>query len=105
MKTEEEILLLYDIIETHGTPQDFRKLISSPVFSPVAQFRQGRKEVVLRAIAKFSGDGDWLSVFDLCKDCLSDCDADGQLTLLASDIAVWRHLIAAANHLKDTKPE
>ncbi|RFU80528.1 hypothetical protein TARUN_1647 [Trichoderma arundinaceum] len=105
VKTEEEILLLYDIVEMHGTPEDFRKLISSPVFSPVAQFRQGRKEVVLRAVAKFSRDSEWLTVFNLCKDCLSDCDADGQLTLLASDIAVWRHLIDAASHIKDTDAE
>ncbi|PKK41477.1 hypothetical protein CI102_14249 [Trichoderma harzianum] len=105
VKTEEETLLLYDIVETHGTPQDFLKLISSPVFSPAAQFRQGRKEVALRAIAKFRRDGDWLAVFNLCKDCLSDCDADGQLTLLASDIAVWRHIIDAAGHIKDVDPE
>ncbi|KAH6608330.1 hypothetical protein Trco_001676 [Trichoderma cornu-damae] len=105
VKTEEEILLLYDIVETHGTPENFRKLVSSPVFSPVTQFRQGRKEVFLRAVARFSRDGEWLTVFNLCKDCLSDCDADGQPTLLASDIAVWRHLIAAAGHAEDTNPE
>lgn len=97
--------MLYDIVETHGTPQDFLKLISSPVFSPAAQFRQGRKEVALRAIAKFRRDGDWLAVFNLCRDCLTDCDADGQLTLLASDIAVWRHIIDAAGHIKDADPE
>ncbi|KAL6903921.1 N-acetyltransferase B complex non catalytic subunit domain-containing protein [Trichoderma evansii] len=105
VKTEEEVLLLYDIVETHGTPEDYRKLISSPIFSPVVQFRQGRKEVVMRAIAKFSRDGDWPTVFNLCNDCLSDCDADGQLTLLASDIAMWRHLITAASHMKNTNPE
>lgn len=105
VKTEEETLLLYDIVETHGTPQDFGKLISSPVFSPAAQFRQGRKEVALRAVTKFRRDGDWLAVFNLCKDILSDCDANGQPTLLASDIAVWRHLIDAAGHIKDTDPE
>ncbi|KAL7942742.1 N-acetyltransferase B complex non catalytic subunit domain-containing protein [Trichoderma barbatum] len=105
VKTEEETLLLYDIVETHGSPQDFQKLISSPVFSPAAQFRQGRKEVALRAIAKFRREGDWLAVFNLCRDCLSDCDAEGQLTLLASDIAVWRHIIDAAGHVKDTDPE
>ncbi|KAL7932854.1 N-acetyltransferase B complex non catalytic subunit domain-containing protein [Trichoderma chlorosporum] len=105
VKTEEETLLLYDIVETHGTPQDFLKLISSPVFSPTAQFRQGRKEVSLRAIAKLRRDGDWLAVFNLCRECLSDCDDDGQLTLLASDIAVWRHIIDAAAHIKDANPE
>ncbi|KAL7788594.1 N-acetyltransferase B complex non catalytic subunit domain-containing protein [Trichoderma ceciliae] len=105
VKTEEEILLLYDVVETHGTLQDFRKLASSPVFSPVAQFRQGRKEVFLRAVAKFSRDGDWVTVFNLCKDCLSDCDSDGQLTLLACDVAVWRHLITAASYVKETDPE
>ncbi|KAL7805034.1 N-acetyltransferase B complex non catalytic subunit domain-containing protein [Trichoderma aethiopicum] len=105
VKTEEETLLLYDIVETHGSPQDFQKLISSPVFSPAAQFRLGRKEVALRAVAKFRRDGDWRAVFDLCRECLSDCDSDGQLTLLASDIAVWRHLIDAAGHIKEVDPE
>lgn len=61
--------------------------------------------MALRAIAKFRRDGDWLAVFNLCKDCLNDCDADGQLTLLASDIAVWRHIIDAAGHIKDADPE
>lgn len=105
MKTEEEVLLLYDIVGTHGTPEDFRKLASSPLFSPAVQFRQGRKEVAMRAIAKFSRDGDWPAVFNICNDCLSDCDADGQSTLLASDIAMWRHLITAASHMKDSNPE
>ncbi|KAK5991769.1 hypothetical protein PT974_07803 [Cladobotryum mycophilum] len=101
VQTEEEILLLYDVVESHGTADDFGKLISSSVFSPVSQFRRGRKEVLQRAVAKYSRDGNWAIVFTLCKECLSETDGEGQPTLLASDFLIWKHFISAASHLKD----
>ncbi|POR34924.1 Uncharacterized protein TPAR_04852 [Tolypocladium paradoxum] len=105
VQTEEEILLLYDVVETHGTAADIEKLLASPVFSPVSQFRLGRKELFLRIAAKHQRQGDWESLFDLCRDCLSDADEDDVPTLLAADWLVWRHFIDAASHLKTVNPE
>ncbi|PNY29927.1 Uncharacterized protein TCAP_00161 [Tolypocladium capitatum] len=105
VQSEEEILLLYDVVETHGTASDFEKLLASPVFSPVSQFRLGRKELFLRVAARHQLQGDWEGLFNLCNDCLSDADEDGEPTLLAADWLVWRHFIDAASHLKSVNPD
>ncbi|QPH15840.1 hypothetical protein C2857_000347 [Epichloe festucae Fl1] len=102
VKSEQEMLLLYDIVETHGTPEDFRKLVDSPVFSPVAQFRMGRKELFRRAAAKYRKSQQWGALCDLCHECLSDTGEDGELTLLACDWSTWRQFLEAAAHLKGT---
>lgn len=100
IQTEEEILLLYDIVFTHGSAADLEKLIASPVFSPLAQFRQGRKELFRRVAAKHEKDGDWEAVFRLCHDCLSQTDESGQPGMLASDWVVWQQFITAAGHMR-----
>ncbi|KAJ6445213.1 N-acetyltransferase B complex, non-catalytic subunit [Purpureocillium lavendulum] len=105
IRTEEEILLLYDVVEEHGSAADFAKLLASPVFSPVSQFRLGRKELFLRVVVKLRREGDWQSVFDFCHECLSDADENDEPTLLASDWSVWRHFIDAAAQLKSVNPE
>ncbi|UNI17079.1 hypothetical protein JDV02_003457 [Purpureocillium takamizusanense] len=104
VKTEEEILLLYDVVETHGSVDDFAKLLTSPVFSPVSQFRLGRKELFLRVVAQLRRQGDWQRVFDFCHECLSDADENDEPTLLASDWSVWKHFIDAASQLKSVNP-
>ncbi|RCI09083.1 hypothetical protein L249_5125 [Ophiocordyceps polyrhachis-furcata BCC 54312] len=103
IQTEQEIFLLYEIVETHGAAADLDKLLSSPVFGPVSQFRIGRKEPFLRAVAEYRRRSDWAAVFNLCHDCLSDADGNGQPTLLACDWRVWRHLIEAVAHLKGVR--
>lgn len=101
IQTEEEILLLYDIVETHGKPEDFEKLVSSEVFGPLKQFKQGRKTLFLRVIAKHRRDHDWESIFRLCKECLSQDDEEGRPSLLASDFNVWEEFINAASYMKN----
>ncbi|KAM5347591.1 hypothetical protein ACJ41O_007415 [Fusarium nematophilum] len=105
VQTEEEILLLYDIVEKHGSAEDFEKLVSSPVFCPLVQFNKGRKELFLRVIAKHQRDGDAEAIYQLCKDCLSTEDEAGQPNLLAADWKVWRHFIDAAAEVKTVKPD
>ena len=100
VQKEEEILLLYEITETHGTHKDFEKLVSSPVFGPRTLFRQGRKELFLRVIARHRRDGDWEAIYHLCNDCLSEKDADGKPNLLASDYHVWEEFIHSASQIK-----
>ncbi|ODA77747.1 hypothetical protein RJ55_06349 [Drechmeria coniospora] len=103
--TEEEILLLYHVVETHGTTADVDKLLASPIFSPMSQFRLGRKELLVRVLAMHRAKGDWHAIFRLCNDCLSDADENDEPTLLASDWLVWRHFLAAATHLKSVEAD
>lgn len=72
------------------------------MFSPLAQFCQGRKELLLRVIARYRQLNDWDAIFGLCKDCLSYEDETGQHNLLACDFAIWEEFITAASHLQST---
>ncbi|OAA52213.1 N-acetyltransferase B complex, non-catalytic subunit [Beauveria brongniartii RCEF 3172] len=101
IQTEEEILLLYEIVGTHGTTADFAKLLDSASFSPVEQLKQGRKEPLVYAIKKLQKDENWQSLFDVCQTCLSVSDEQGVPTLQASDWDVWRHFITAASRIQD----
>ncbi|KAM3564237.1 hypothetical protein MY1884_000859 [Beauveria asiatica] len=58
-QAKEEILLLYEIVGTHGTTADFAKLLDSASFSPVEQLKQGRKEPLVYAIKKLQKDENW----------------------------------------------
>ncbi|KAG9504965.1 hypothetical protein J7337_004947 [Fusarium musae] len=105
VQTEEEILLLYDVTEKHGSKDDLAKLVSSPVFSPLVQFRKGRKELMLRTISHYQQEQQFEAIFDLCRDCLSIEGENGQPSLMAVDWKVWQHFIEAATEIKNTKPE
>ncbi|KAF5589387.1 hypothetical protein FPCIR_6833 [Fusarium pseudocircinatum] len=105
IQTEEEILLLYDVTEKHGSKDDLAKLVSSPVFSPLVQFRKGRKELMLRTISRYQQEQQFEAIFELCRDCLSIEGENGQPSLMAVDWKVWRHFIEAATEIKNTKPE
>lgn len=102
IQSEQEILLLYDIVETHGTADDWNKLIDSPVFSPLVQFRKGRKELFQRVAAKYTSSQKWTALCDLCYGVLSDVGDDGELTLTACDWLVWRHFLEAAAQIKSS---
>ncbi|KJZ80075.1 hypothetical protein HIM_00789 [Hirsutella minnesotensis 3608] len=105
VQTEQEVLLLYDVTEAHGSPQDLEKTLASPVFSPVSQFRIGRKEPFLQVVTKYHSRREWQTVLDLCRECLSDADENDEPTLLASDVLVWRYFIDAAANLRSAVPD
>ncbi|KAF5625101.1 hypothetical protein F52700_9476 [Fusarium sp. NRRL 52700] len=105
IQTEEEILLLYDVTEKHGSKDDLAKLVSSPVFGPLSQFRKGRKELMLRTISRYHQEEQFEAIFELCKDCLSIEEENGQPSLMAADWKVWRQFIEAAAEIKNTKPD
>lgn len=104
VETEEEVLLLYDIIQTHDGAEGFKKLVASSEFGPVAQFRKGRKEPLQRALEQYRTSQDWIAIYDMCKACLSEKDDAGQPNLLACDVTIWKQLIEAAGHLRALKP-
>lgn len=105
IQTEQEILLLYEVVGTHGTPADFDKLLGSPVFSAVEQLKKGRKELLMYAIKKQQRDKNWKSLYEICRDCLSVSDEKGTPTLQASDWEVWRVFIVAASRIQDVETE
>ncbi|KAF9776765.1 hypothetical protein IL306_005010 [Fusarium sp. DS 682] len=105
IQTEEEILLFYDVTEKHGSKGDLEKLMSSPVFSPLVQFRKGRKEMLLRTISRYQQEQQFEAIFELCKDCLSVEDESGRPSLMAADWRVWRQFIEAAAQIKTSKPD
>lgn len=105
VKTEQEMLLLYDIIGTHGNTEDMAKLISSPVFSPLAQFRMGRKELFQRVGEIYVKQQQWEQLCALCHSCLSDIDEAGEANLLACDWSIWKQYINAAAHVENSNAE
>lgn len=105
IQTEQEVLLLYDVVQKHGTADDYAKLLASPVYNPAEQFRQGRKEVFTVAAAKHRDDGNWKALFDLCQNCLSYVDETEQISMLASDWLVWKQYLEAANHVKESRED
>lgn len=58
----------------------------------------------MRVLAKHQRDSDWEAIYNICKDCLSVSDDNGQPSLLASDWAIWKQFIAAAAQLKTSDP-
>lgn len=101
VQTEEEILLLYAIVEQHGSPEDWAKLISDPRFGPEAQFRKDRKELFSRTLARYKRDGNWAAIFALIKECLLVSHSDTkEPNFLASDWAVWQQFIESAAEIQ-----
>lgn len=105
IQTEQEILLLYEIVGTHGTASDLVKLLDSSVFSPVEQLKQGRKEPLMYTMGKLESDENWQTLYGVCRDCLSVTDDGGELTLQASDWDVWQSFIVAASQIRDSDAE
>ncbi|EEY16368.1 conserved hypothetical protein [Verticillium alfalfae VaMs.102] len=89
IKTEEEILLLYRILESHGSDAEWKAALDHPHFGPVQQLRLGRKDLFLRAL----------------RDCLTATDDGPGVRLLACDWNVWQDFLAAAGQLKQARPE
>ncbi|QUC20999.1 uncharacterized protein UV8b_05240 [Ustilaginoidea virens] len=105
VKTEEEILLLYKVVETHGSPEDLEKLVASPVFSPAVQLRLGRRELFLRVSQRYRKQHSWEQLCNLCHDCLSDNNDADEPSLRACDWSVWKQYIEAAAQLKSCNPD
>jgi hypothetical protein len=105
VQSEEEILLLYDVVEKHGTSDDLSRLLGSKSFGPVPQFRKGRKELLMRTLDRHRQSHDWRAVFDLCKQCLMGDDSESaEPNCLAADWSVWQDFIEAASHLESVDP-
>lgn len=105
IRTEDEILLYYRILETHGSDAEWEAVLSHPKFGPVEQFRLGRKDILLRAAQVSRRKGQWSIIYRLCKECLTLSADDNQLKLLACDWIVWQLFLEAARHTKDESPE
>ncbi|ROT37059.1 hypothetical protein SODALDRAFT_334126 [Sodiomyces alkalinus F11] len=105
IRTEEEILLFYRILETHGSDADWTAALGHPEFGPVPQFRLGRKDLLLRVLDVSRRKGDWQTVYALSKECLILSGSDNSLKLLACDWMVWKALLDGASHVMGESPE
>lgn len=105
VRGEEEVLLYYRILETHGSKEDWQTALDDPRLGPVKQFRLGRKDLFLRALEVCTQREEWQSVYKLCKECLVGTDETRQINLLACDWGVWEHFLEAAGHLRATQSE
>ncbi|KAF9870648.1 N-acetyltransferase B complex non catalytic subunit [Colletotrichum karsti] len=105
IKTEEEILLFYRILEAHASDAEWDSALKGPTLSPVFQFKAGRKDLFLQCIDVFERKEKWRTVYDLCKECLSVTDEKGQLNLLACDWAVWKKFLNAAGRIGESAQE
>ncbi|KAK2001511.1 N-acetyltransferase B complex non catalytic subunit [Colletotrichum falcatum] len=97
IKTEEEILLFYRLLEAHGSDAEWDAALQGPTLNPVYQFKAGRKDLFLQTIDVLERKENWKTVYDLCRKCLSFTDDKGQLSLLACDWAVWKKFLNAAS--------
>lgn len=101
LQSEEEILLLFDMLESKGDIATWKTALDSPLLDPRRLFQAGQKDLFLRTVSVFARFGEWQAVYTLVKDCLSWKDGD-QLSLLASDWSVWERWVEAAAHVQDS---
>ncbi|KAK0391568.1 hypothetical protein NLU13_1068 [Sarocladium strictum] len=105
VQSEEEILLLYEVVEKHGTSDDLSKLLASPLLGPVPQFLKGRKELLMRTLRRHQRNKEWRAIFDLCQQCLTGGDEKTEEpNYLAADWSILQQFIEAASHLESVKP-
>ncbi|KAH7310691.1 putative cytoskeleton organization protein [Stachybotrys elegans] len=104
VQTEQDILLLYHIVEAHGSPADLEKLTSSPIFAPLEQFRRGNREVFAHCVARLHSKRDWKALFPLCKELLSKADSYDKESLQTCDWSLWKKFIDAASNLESNTP-
>lgn len=105
VRGEEEILLFFRILETHGSPEDWQAALDDPRLGPVRQFRLGRKDLLLRALEVCTRREEWQRVYRMCKECLVGDEGARQINLLACDWSIWQHFLNAASHLRATQSE
>ncbi|KAL2757223.1 hypothetical protein ACRALDRAFT_2025069 [Sodiomyces alcalophilus JCM 7366] len=105
VRTEEEILLFYRILETHGSDDDWVAALSHPEFGPIPQFRLGRKDLLLRVLNVSRRKGDWQTAYTLSKECLTLSGKESHLKLLACDWMVWKALLDGGSRVMGESPE
>ncbi|KAH6675261.1 N-acetyltransferase B complex non catalytic subunit-domain-containing protein [Plectosphaerella plurivora] len=105
VRTEEEVLLLYRILETNGSSDEWQAALEHPQLGPVEQFRRGRKDLFLRALQVCEDRQEWQTAYKLCKDCLLiPGEGEPKANMLACDWVVWDHFLRAASHILSSKP-
>ncbi|KAF6838332.1 hypothetical protein CPLU01_02444 [Colletotrichum plurivorum] len=103
IKTEEEILLFYRILEAHGSDADWEAALKGPTLNPVHQFKIGLKDLFIQTIEVLERKEKWQTVYDICKECLSATDEKGQLSQLGCDWSVWKKFLNAAGRIGDAQ--
>ncbi|KAK3486683.1 N-acetyltransferase B complex non catalytic subunit-domain-containing protein [Neurospora hispaniola] len=98
---EEEISLYYRVMLSHGSKEDFISRMQSPKLGPLAQLKEGRKDLFYQALNAYESWGEWDRIYDLCRQALR-LGLDGVTpTFSVCDYKVWKKFALAASKSKD----
>jgi len=102
IQSEEEILLLFDMLASRDDPTELKQALKGPLLNPIKELRLGRKEVLLRTLDFLKEKEEWETLYTIAKDALSEKEErDYQVlpSLLACDWRIWQHFMEAATHV------
>jgi hypothetical protein len=75
--------------------------VKKPRIGAFEQFDQGRKHLFLEALDVFEAAAQWDDMYNFCHRALGSVDESGVPSFLASDLRVWKGLIASASRQPD----
>lgn len=86
---------------SHGSKEDFISRMESSKLGPLAQLKEGRKDLFYQALNAYESWGEWDRIYDLCRQALR-LGLDGATpTFSVCDYKVWKKFALAAS--KSTK--
>ncbi|KAL5606445.1 hypothetical protein BROUX41_002861 [Berkeleyomyces rouxiae] len=104
---EEEVLVYYRILSEQGSLKDWQDLLGNDALGPISQCRLGRKEPFLSTLQALEKFGDWPSIYQLTKACITDPDSTEvkwKPSVLASDWILWQYFLRSARHMRESNP-
>ncbi|PKS06259.1 hypothetical protein jhhlp_007005 [Lomentospora prolificans] len=102
IQSEEEILLLFEMLASRGDVSHVKEALNGPLLNPIKELHLGRKEVLLRSLDFLKEAKEWPLVYQFARDAVSvkeDVDGQREPSLLACDWRIWQFLVEAATHV------
>ena len=82
---------------SHGSKEDFISRMESSKLGPLAQLKEGRKDLFYQALNAYESWGEWDRIYDLCRQGLR-LGLDGAIpTFSVCDYKVWKKFALAAS--------
>ncbi|KEY69183.1 hypothetical protein S7711_01644 [Stachybotrys chartarum IBT 7711] len=99
---EQDVILLYEIVEKHGTEQDWRSLLTDQVFNPAYLLLERRQRSAFNhVLSRLHVKRDHAAIFELCSALFSNKEC----FLEFADNNAWAALLRAAENLRDDRPK
>jgi hypothetical protein len=99
---EQDVILLYEIVEKHGTEQDWQSLLTDRVFNPAYLLLERRQRSAFNhAISRLHAKRDHATIFELCSALFSNKEC----FLEFADNNAWAALLRAAENLRHDRPK